>query len=311
MGTTEANAALLESWELDLRSPIRPRSRPKRPRTIKLYLEEVRRFAGWLADHDRPSDAPGDLETVQRADVAAWIGDLRAKGLSQSTIRSRWIALRNLYGWAHAEEVLPANPMAKVSVPRADEPPPDVLGDDTIKALLKACEGTTYNDRRDLALIRFMIATGLRVSEVCAVGVGDLDLMSRLVAVTDGKGGKSRVARFDPATAAALDRYRRARGRHRLSARPELWLGHRGPLTRKGVPTILDKRAALAGVGHVHPHQTRHTFAHRSKKAGASGEDLMRLAGWADSASLRRYGSQLATERALAAYDGFDPMAGL
>lgn len=305
MGTEEANAALLESWELDLRSPV-DGSRPKQPRTVRLYLEEVHRFVKWLGAHDRTTD----LHDVGRDDIVAWVADLRGHGLSASTIRSRWIALRSLYRWATAEEIIEENPIATIVVARADEPPPDVLDDETIKALLKACAGTTFNDRRDMALFRFMLATGLRVSEAVGVGVADLDLSVR-IAVVHGKGGRSRVVRFDPATAAALDRYKRARGRHKLARRPELWLGHRGPLTRKGVPTILEKRAALAGVGHVHPHQTRHTFAHRMKKAGASSEDLMKLAGWADQASLRRYGSHLATERALSAYDDIDPMSGL
>lgn len=311
MDVEKANTALLESWQLDLRSPVRAGARPKRDRTIAAYLDEARRFASWLTDAGRPSSAPGDLAGVERGDVVAWIADLRDRGLAAATIRSRWIALRSLYGWAAAEGEIGADPIAAVHVPKADEPAPDVLDDDTIRALLKACAGTRFADRRDLALFRLMLATGLRVSEATGLALADVDLLARLVAVRDGKGGKARVARFDPATASALDRYRRARGRHRLAARAELWLGHRGPLGRKGVYTILSNRSAQAGVGHVHPHQFRHTFAHRAKRSGATAEDLMRLAGWSDASSLARYGSQLATERALAAYDSFDPMDGL
>lgn len=311
MDTATANAALLESWELDLRSPIRPGSKPKRPRTIALYLSEADRFASWLTEHDRPADTPGDLATVGHADVVAWVADQRTRNLSASTIRSRWVALRSLYGWATEEEITAVNPMARISVPKADDPAPDVLDDAQVKALLAACAGTTFGDRRDFALIRLMLASGLRVSEVCGLQVGDVDLRARLVVVTDGKGGRSRVSRIDPTTAAAIDRYKRLRGRHRLAGRPELWIGHRGPLSRKGVPSILDKRAAIAGIGHVHAHQLRHTWAHRSKRAGASGEDLQKLGGWSDAKVMARYGSALAEERALAAYDEFDPMAGL
>lgn len=309
-GPDEANAALLESWELDLRSPIRPRSKPKRSSTIALYLDEARRFATWLAAAGRPASAPGDLEAVEQADVVAWVADLRGQGLAVNTIRSRWVALRTLYAWALEEEIVAADPIAGISVPKGDEPPPDVLPEEAVRALLAACRGSTFNDRRDLALFRFMLATGLRVSEVVGVGMGDLDLLNRIAHV-QGKGGRPRVVRFDPATASALDRYRRVRGRHSLARRPELWLGHRGPLTRKGVPTIFDKRAAMAGIGHVHPHQTRHTWAHRSKRAGASSEDLQRLGGWADPSVMSRYGSALAVERALAAYDDFNPMGDL
>lgn len=311
MDVEAANASLLESWTLDLRSPVRRGAKPKRPRTITLYLDEVARFARWLADHERPSPNPGDLAGVTHADAVAWVGDLRNAGLSPSTIRSRWVALRSLYGWAHEEEIVTTNPMARINVPKADEPPPAVLTDDEIRLLLKACAGTTFNDRRDLALIRFMLASGVRVSEACALEISDVDLGARLVAVTDGKGGKSRVARIDVTTAAAIDRYKRERGRHRLASLPNLWIGHRGPVTRKGVPSILAKRAELAGIGHIHPHQLRHSWAHRAKASGASTEDLQNLGGWSDAKVMARYGAALAQQRALDAYDVFDPMKGL
>lgn len=305
MERPEANAALLESWELHLRSPL-DGGRPKRPRTIAFYLEEMHRFIRWLTS----SGHDGDLEHVARDHAAAWINDMRTRGLADATVRSRWIVLRNFYGWATAEEILTENPVAAILVAKAQEPPPDVLSDATIKALLAACRGTSFNDRRDLALIRFMLATGLRVSEACEVTLTGVDLLARLVTI-EGKGGKIRVARFDPATASAVDRYRRIRGKHRLASRPDLWLGYRGPLTRKGAAAILDRRSEMAGVGHVHAHQLRHTYAHRMKLAGVSDENLMALAGWADPVSLRRYGAHLGVERALASYDTADPMGGL
>ena len=76
------------------------------------------------------------------------------------------------------------------------------------------------------------------------------------------------------------------------------------------MPPILDKRAAMAGLGHVHPHMARHTYAHRMKKSGASLEDLGQLGGWSSPEVMRRYGASLAVERSLEAYDRLDPMAG-
>lgn len=306
MTADPANDALLESWELHMRSPL-DGTKPRRERTVELYLSEVRRFVGWLSDHGRLTD----LERVERDDFVVWIADLRQAGLATSTIRSRWIALRALYRWAYTEEIIERNPMVRVVVPRAEEPPPNVLSDDQLRALLKHCQGTRFVDRRDFALIRFMLSTGLRAAEVCKGRLVDLDLMTRVAVIDDGKGGKARVVRFDPTTAAALDRYKRARGRHRQARMPQLWLGHRGPLLPKGVASMLARRGVQAGIGHVHPHQLRHTWAHRMKKAGVSDESAMALGGWSDSTSLRRYGEHLRVERALAAYDEADPMAGL
>jgi site-specific recombinase XerD len=242
--------------------------------------------------------------------VEAWIADLAAAGRARATIRSRWIALRSLYRWAAVEGEVAENPVARVVVTKANEPPPDVIDDDDLRRLLKACAGIGFYERRDLALIRLMVATGLRVSELCSLTVGGVDLRNR-VAVVAGKGGRPRAVRFDPATAAALDRYIRARARHRHAANPALFVGYRGPITRKGVPAILNHRAVAAGIGHVHPHQFRHTWASRWLDAGGQEGDLQRLGGWESAEIMRRYGSARAADRALAAYDTVNPMEGL
>jgi site-specific recombinase XerD len=299
-----ANDALLASWRLSLHD--------KSPRTIDLYLREVHRFAIWLAASGRPEECPGDLLLVGRRDVETWIRELQGAGRAKATIRSRWIALRSFYGWLSDEDELDRSPLAKVRVPKPDPPPPDVLGPDLLAALLKACEGRGFEDRRDAALIRFMLATGLRVSETCALELGDIDLTLRLATVRSGKGDKARVVRFDPGTAKYLDRYLRVRARHpRYARRRDLWIGFRGPLTRKGVPAILDKRTAMAGIGHIHAHQLRHTWSHRWLANGGAEQDLMRLGGWSSHEIMARYGSAQAVDRALAAYDSIDPMGEL
>jgi site-specific recombinase XerD len=226
-------------------------------------------------------------------------------------MRSRWIALRNLYGWCVDEDELDASPLERVRVEKSNPPAPDVLTDDDIAKLLKACEGRGFYERRDLALIRFMLATGVRVSEATDLTLEDVDLRNRVAHVRHGKGDRARLVRFDAATAAAIDRYIRARARHRFAHLPALWIGHRGKMTRKGVPSMLDKRAAQAGVDHVHPHQLRHTWADRWLRLGGNEGDLQRLGGWESSDIMRRYGEARAVDRALAAYDRINPLGTL
>lgn len=299
-----SNAAILESWTLSLHA--------KSASTTKLYLAEARRFAAWLAEHGRPAEDPGDLLAVRRNDAEAWIVDLQAQGLSGATIRSRWIALRNLYGWLTEEEEITRSPIERVKVPKPSPAPVPTLSAEQIAALLAACEGRHFLDRRDNALIRVMLGTGLRLAEVVDLTLEDLDLPNRVILVRHGKGDRSRLVRIDPTTAAALDRYKRARARHRCAATPWLWLSNRADrLTRKGVPTILDRRAAMAGIGHVHPHQLRHTFADRWLAAGGTEGDLQRLGGWESAEVMRRYGAHRASDRALTAYDTINPMEGL
>ncbi len=117
--------------------------------------------------------------------------------------------------------------------------------------------------------------------------------------------------RFDAATVAALDRYKRIRARHRLANLSAFWIGFRGPLTRKGLGPIFDKRSTQAGIGHIHPHQLRHTFASRWLAAGGNEGDLQRLGGWENADVMRRYGAAQGVDRALDAYDRIDIMEGL
>jgi len=279
--------ALIDSWQLALHD--------KADSTRRLYREVVTAFAKSLDGRS--------LVEVGRRDCQAYFAGMKAQGLAQATIRSRWIALRSFYGWLADEEEVAVNPMAGVKVERAEPPPPDMPDDADLKKLLKACAGKGIWERRDLAMIRTAAATGMRVGELCGLKLEDLDLVTRLVVIRKGKGGKARVARIDPETAAAIDRYLRIRGRHRLGHLPDVWLTRFGGMGIKGAQAMLPRRCDQAGIPRMHWHQLRHRFAHQWLAAGGQEGDLARLGGWSDPAVMRRYGSALATERALDAYD--------
>lgn len=299
----DPNETLLESWALSLHG--------KAPGTRNLYLRIARWFAAWLIENDRPSAQPGDLMAVTRQDCEAWFGAQRSRGLAAATIRSRWIGLRSFYNWLTEEEEIDANPMAKVKVDKANPAPIRVLEADQLRLLLKTCEGTGFFERRDLAVIRVLAATGVRLAELVDLTIEDVDLTRRLIHVRHGKGDKARFVRIDAATAAAIDRYKRTRGRHRHAGLPWLWLARSGRLGVSSVPKMLQRRGEDAGIGHVHPHMLRHSFAHRFLEAGGTEGDLQRLGGWESAEVMRRYGSARADDRALAAYDHVNPMANL
>jgi len=269
---------------------------------VAFYLKEVRRFAEWAEKEGRPAGAPGDLLAVARQDAEAYFTALADEGRAKSTMRSRWISLRSFYRWAVEDDELDESPLARVHVPKANPPPVAVINADDISRLLRTCAGRDFADRRDAAIISLLHATGMRVSEACGLQLEDIDLVQR-VALIHGKGDKDRVVRFDPKTAAHLDRYKRARARHSYASSPRFFLGYRGPLGRNGVGSMLQKRAAEAGITHVWPHKFRHTFADRWLSSGGSEGDLQRLGGWENAEIMRRYGASRATDRALKAYD--------
>ena len=296
----DPNDDLIRSWQRSLHE--------RSPGTRDLYLHGVRLFERWLAESDRTTD----LLAVRRGDVEAWFYDQADAGLSKATRWTRWTALRSFYQWATDEDEIDANPMAKVKVARPDVTPAPVLDDDAVKAMLKACQGRGFLERRDTAALRTFLATGARLAEVTNLLVDDVDLDARLVVITRGKGGRRRVVRIDGATAAAIDRYRRVRGRRPGADRPELWLAIKGPpLTTRGMSTTLERRAREAGVEGFHVHLLRHWWAHRWQEKGGNEGSLQVLGGWQDASVMARYGAARKVDRALRHYDEIDLLGDL
>jgi integrase/recombinase XerD len=193
-----------------------------------------------------------------------------------------------------------------VKAPKLDERVIEPLTDDELRAMIKACTPpkgaepkVAMRYRRDEAMIRLMLETGLRAGEVVALELGDVDLSSGALTVRRGKGGKGRVVPIGPDASLALDRYLRLRRGHRLAASDDLWLGDRGKrFSYDALHKTLRERADAAGVLGFHPHRLRHTAAHRWLAAGGSEGGLMAVAGWTRPDMLMRYTKAQAAARA-------------
>lgn len=295
MTKPEVTHPLVRSWLRHLRAEGRS------PKTSESYERILRAFGAHLSG-DVAGDVPGDLREVSRADVEDWLAHLRETGRAPATVRASAVALKSFYRWLVEEDEITRSPCPRL--PKAPEGrAPAVLTPEVVAALLDACAGKGFMARRDRALINLLATTGMRRAEISGLALEDVDLDRRLIAVV-GKGQKFRYVRMTPEAARDLDRYLRIRASHKAADSPALWLGQRGPLTFRAVEGLLKARARRAGIGHVHPHQFRHTFAHGYLSRGGQEGDLQQLGGWADSRTMGLYGRQLRAERALAAYDG-------
>lgn len=290
----------------DLLTPLVPsferslKARRRSPKTIRAYTEAARLFAA----HQDGAGRSLDPREVTRGDVEDFIAT-QLEEWSPSTAATRYRCLQQFWKWIVEVDEADVSPMEKMSPPTIPEAPVPVIDEPELKMLFKACAGSGFENRRDLAILRLFLASGIRLGEMAGLTVDEVDL-DQGAALVHGKGDRARWVSFGDRTVEALDRYDLDRRRHRLAARPQLWLGPRGPLTDSGIAQVLRRRAKQAGVTDLHPHRFRHTFAHRWLAAGGTEGDLQELAGWRSPQMLARYGASARSERARAAYKRID-----
>lgn len=273
---------LLDSFELHLRAKNRS------PNTIQSYRLAVTQ----LVDHLGPTPP----EEITKADIESFLAHFLETRAS-ATARQRYASLTQFFKWAAAEGEIPADPMERIDPPQVTEQPVPVLTVDQLRALIKACGGRDFEARRDEAVIRLFADTGMRLGEMAGLRTEDVDL-SLGVAIVKGKGSRFRTVPYGDQTAAALDRYRRARLRHEYAKSDAWWLGSKGPLTSSGINQLLKRRASDAGLDSLHAHMFRHSFAHMFLAQGGNEGDLQRIAGWSSPQMLQRYGKSAADQRA-------------
>ena len=257
--------------------------------TIEAYARDLARFTAFLVERGR-----ADADDVTPLDIADHLQALTGARLVARSRARALAAIRGLCKHLVAERWLDADPAELIDAPRTGRRLPGVLGEDAVVRLL-AAPPDTPRGRRDAAMLELAYGSGLRVSELVAIPLADVNLDRGYVRVT-GKGDKTRLV---PLGAAALERIARylADDRPRFVRDPAaraLFLTHRGaPMTRQAFWKLLAGYARRAGVelpgGGVSPHKLRHSFATHLLEHGADLRAVQAMLGHADISTTQVY----------------------
>jgi site-specific recombinase XerD len=294
-------AALLPSWDLNLSE------RDLSVKTREVYLRTGQLLVKYLGDNGLPDDTEGIDAPHLRAFLAAETARTSAVSAHQH-YRNLCVLLKWLI--REGERQAP-DPMPRVDPPKVTKKVKPVLGDDVLTKLLKSAEGTTFEARRDTAILRILIDTGVRVSGLGNILLEDVNLTHKVILITL-KGGDQHLIPLGRKAAAAVDRYLRIRARHpRAADSPWLWLGmagrDRSHFSSAGIQDMIERRAKAAGLGKITPHAFRRTAAHSMLLAGMTELDVARVAGWRGTAMVRAYSEELGEERARLAHARMAP----
>lgn len=324
-----------ESWHLDAFCSEIQVSQA----TIAVYQRDLAAFVEWAARDDRLSPRDVDRKVLRR-----YLASLTTRRLAQRTIARKASSLRRYFRWATTRGLVGVDPAAGLSAPRGSARLPRVLTTDELSQLLDEPQSRSVPDPladlRDDVILELLYGSGLRVSELCALDIGSVDLDRRRLSVW-GKGGKQRVVPVDEPGAKALAswlRYGRFEFIEQVTRHGPTSAGgsgQGGPTNDQVGPTrtgrtapdddegsalffnsrgrrigprdirrILDRRSPVP----THPHALRHTFATHLLDGGADLRVVQELLGHADLATTQIY-THVSKERLRSVYESSHPRA--
>jgi integrase/recombinase XerD len=254
------------------------------------------------------------LEAVSRDDLVDFLAGLYREKLESRTVARHLVTLRNFFRFAQIQELITTDPSANLESPKIRRSLPGYLRLEEVERLLNQPDSNTALGLRDRAMLEVLYSTGLRVSELVGLRVGDLDSKAGCVRCI-GKGDKERIVPAGKKALAMVDRYMQ-------EARPEmlrqakavgstaLFVNRRGvALSRVGVWKILSAYGRRAGLRvALTPHMLRHSFATHLLERGADLRSVQLMLGHADISTTQIY-THVVEERLKQIYKAHHPRA--
>lgn len=283
--------------------------------TCRAYAKDLQEFAEYAASlmQDAGHEKKAAVFRPERVDgltIRAWLGQLHKKGNKKTSVARKLSALRSFFKFLMKIEVLQVNPADRVLTPKREKTIPSYLTVDDMFRLLDTIETETLAGKRNRALFELMYSSGMRVSEVTGINVGDVDFDQQAVRVT-GKGNKQRILPVGRKAIDAVRAYRRQwemKTGRRSHAEDPVFLNQRnGRLSTRSVRRILDKMALVCGLRvPISPHGLRHSFATHLLDAGADLRVVQELLGHRSLSTTQQY-THVTLDKLMETYDRAHP----
>jgi integrase/recombinase XerD len=250
-------------------------------------------LAAYTADLSRFVEFAGKTETLPGVtEIRDYIDHLYKTGLGNRSVGRHLTTLRNFYGFLLREGKVAADPTEHLRTPRQWQTIPKYLNLEEIERIIQAPDTTTPVGSRDRAMMELLYASGLRVSELCKLGIGDLDLDYQVLRTT-GKGKKQRLVPVGKAAILAVRAYLETGRPALLKGRASRYLfitARGGCLTRQGFWKLLAGYGRKVGIFHgLTPHVLRHSFATHLLEGGADLRSVQVMLGHADISTTQIY----------------------
>lgn len=233
-----------------------------------------------------------DLNQTRRANIIAYLADLQRKGRATSTISRNLASLRSFYGFLIRDGLIDSDPTNNLESPKIEKRLPKVLTVQEVEALLEGPDLGDVCGLRDKAMLELLYATGIRVSELVALNLSDVNLNMGFLKCF-GKGSKERIIPLGTMALTTVSDYvMRARVKLLRNQEEEsLFLNHHGQrLSRQGFWKIIKKYATSATIEkEITPHTLRHSFATHLLENGADLRAVQEMLGHADISTTQIY----------------------
>ncbi|WP_456278440.1 site-specific tyrosine recombinase XerD [Bacillus sp. AK128] len=275
--------------------------------TLESYERDLKKYIQHIKDVDK-LDA---LESISRIHILGFLKQLKESGLSSRTLARHIASIRSFHQFLLRDKAVSHDPSVHVETPQPERTLPKVLSMKEVELLLETPNQETAYGIRDRAMLEVLYATGIRVSELIGLDLGDIHLTMGFLRCV-GKGNKERIIPVGRAASEALENYL-DRGRVELIGKKTtdaLFLNHHGNrISRQGFWKILKRLTAEASIKkELTPHTLRHSFATHLLENGADLRAVQEMLGHADISTTQIY-THVTKARMKDVYKTFHPRA--